>query len=117
MIHSSPSPYAGKVIRLQAWVRHPQDRDFASRSFTVKDWWDRVSGTSWMFAKGNPACLVYAVRTGFSSVPIPTDDEVLYGHTSNGLGHLIHICEVKADLALENLRKGPNENLPGCHRR
>ncbi|GAH83105.1 unnamed protein product, partial [marine sediment metagenome] len=23
------------------------------------------------------------------------DDEVLYGHTKNGLGHLIHISEIK----------------------
>jgi hypothetical protein len=33
------------------------------------------------------------MRTGFSEIPVPTDDEVLYGKI-NGLGHLIHISEL-----------------------
>ena len=47
-----------------------------------------------MFAKGNPACMVFAMRTGFAKEPIPTDDEVLYGKIG-GLGHLIHITEIE----------------------
>jgi hypothetical protein len=49
-----------------------------------------------MFAKGNPACLVYAMRTGCSKIFIPTDDEVLYGKI-NGLGHLVHITELEEE--------------------
>lgn len=96
MRHNDKSPYAGKSIQLHPWVKHPQDKTFSSAEFIVEDWWDRVYGSSWMFAQGNPACLVYAMRTGFSETPIPTDDEVLYGHTKNGLGHLIHLTEIKA---------------------
>jgi len=93
--HVEQSTFASKSVQLHSWVKHPQDETFSSAEFLVEDWWDRVSGKSWMFCDGNPACLVYAIRTGFSEVPIPTNDEVLYGHTRNGLGHLVHISEVK----------------------
>lgn len=94
-LHKEKSEYAGKSIQLQPWVKHPQDDSFSSAEFMVEDWWDRVAGKSWMLCDGNPACLVYAMRTGFSKEPIPTDNEVLYGHTKNGLGHLVHLKEVK----------------------
>jgi hypothetical protein len=94
MIHSEKSQYAGKGVKLQAWVKHPQNDTFNNVEFQVEDWWDRVYGSSWMFAQGNPACLIYAMRTGFSEVPIPSDNEVLYGHTPDGKGHLIHITEI-----------------------
>jgi hypothetical protein len=95
MIHEKESPLKGKPVHLFSWVRHPQFKDFASKEIVVEDWWDRVYGSSWKFAQGNPACLVYAVRTGFSATPIPNDDEVLYGHSEDGLGHLIHVTEIK----------------------
>jgi len=95
MRHTNQSSYAGRSVQLHPWVKHPQDETFSSGEFLVEDWWDRVSGSSWAFAQGNPACLVYAMRTGFSEVPVPDDDEVLYGHTKNGLGHLVHISEIK----------------------
>jgi hypothetical protein len=62
--------------------------------YRVEDWWDRVSGGSWMDAVGNPACLGYAIRASVAG--LPTDDEVLYGHTPDGLGHLVHISEIAA---------------------
>lgn len=95
MKHTEQSSYAGRSVQLHPWVKHPQDETFSSAEFIVEDWWDRVYGSSWMSAQGNPACLIYAIRTGFSEVPIPTDDEVLYGHTPNGLGHLVHTSEIK----------------------
>ena len=48
-----------------------------------------------MFADGNPACLVYAMRTAFSKTKVPTDNEVVYGKTDNGLGHLLHVSEIE----------------------
>jgi len=94
MIHNTPSPYKGQTIKVAAFVRHPQLENFGGSEIVIEDWWDRVYGSSWMFAQGNPACLVYAMRTGFSKVPIPNDNEVLYGHTRDGLGHLIHVTEL-----------------------
>lgn len=45
-----------------------------------------------MSADGNPACMNYAIRAGFSD--LPTDDEVLYGKIG-GFGHLVHISEIE----------------------
>ena len=95
-MHEIISGLAGKTVKIHDWVKHPQNDNFGGSDFIVEDWWDRVSGGSWMFAKGNPACQVFAVRTGFSDTPIPTDDEVLYGKTPNGLGHLVHVSEIVA---------------------
>ena len=95
-MHEVSSSLAGKAVKIQDWVKHPQNNGFGGSDFTVEDWWDIVSGGSWMYAQGNPACLVYAMRTGFSDTPVPNDDEVLYGKTPNGLGHLVHISEIVA---------------------
>lgn len=65
----------------------------AAVPFLVEDWWDRVSGGSWMTATGNLACRHYAARGGIVALPI--DDEVVYGHTADGLGHLVHVTEIQ----------------------
>ena len=57
--------------------------------FQIEDYWENVSGRSWMVSEGNPACLVYAIR----SVGLPIDNEVIYGKI-NGFGYLIHINEL-----------------------
>ena len=61
--------------------------------YRIEDWWQNVSGKSWQICQGNPACLQYAVRTGFARPIMPTDDEVVYGKVGS-LGHLIHISEL-----------------------
>ncbi len=53
--------------------------------------WDELTGGSWMFADGNPACILYAIRAGASG--LPTDDLVHYVHIG-GLGHLVHETEL-----------------------
>lgn len=95
MKHLDKSLLAGKMVTIKPHVKHPQNQNFGGSQIKIEDWWDRVYGSSWMFAQGNPACLIYAMRTGFSKTPVPTDDEVLYGHTKDGLGHLIHILEIE----------------------
>lgn len=92
-MHSEKSPLAGQTVKIKADVKHPQVKDFGGSDYRVEDWWDKVAGQSWMDCKGNPACLVYAARTGFSSQNIPPDDEVLYGKVGC-LGHLVHISEI-----------------------
>jgi hypothetical protein len=64
---------------------------------TVEDWWDRLTGGSWMFADGNPACLIYAMRTGMDpDSRIPVDDDVVYVHdVATHFGHLVHSSEIE----------------------
>ena len=95
MKHQEASTLAGKTVTIKPHVKHPQNATFGGSQIMIEDWWDRVTGGSWMFAQGNPACLVYAMRTGLSGVAVPTNDEVLYGHTEDGLGHLIHVSEIE----------------------
>lgn len=95
MLHKERSEFAGKHVRIRDGIKHLQVKNFGGSKILIEDWWDRVSGGSWMFAQGNPGCLVYALRTGTSKTPPPTDDEVLYGKIE-GLGHLVHISEIEA---------------------
>ncbi len=94
MLHNDPSPLAGTTVRIKEHVTHAQVDNFGGAEFRVEDWWDCVSGDSWMNAKGNPACLVYAMRTGSATYGVPMDDEVLYGKVG-GFGHLLHISELE----------------------
>ena len=57
----------------------------------VEDYWHRVSGESWMFMTGNPACLQYAIRSAVSDLPL--DNRVVYGKVGH-LGHLVHVTEL-----------------------
>ena len=93
-IHHTASPFAGKTVRIKQEITHPQLPSFGGAEFRVEDWWDRVYGDSWMGANGNPVCMIYAMRTGLSSRPVPTDNEVLYGKIGS-FGHLVHITEIE----------------------
>lgn len=90
MKHKESSTLSGKSIKIKEDVN-----ELGGQSIIIEDWWDRVSGTSWMNANYNPACMSYGIRTGFSSRFIPIDDEVLYGKI-NGLGHLVHKIELES---------------------
>lgn len=90
-MHDKPHDLAGKTVKIKADAKHFQVPDFGGLDFRVEDYWDRVSGKSWMLCQGNPACMVYALRTGLTG--LPPDDEVLYGKIG-ALGHLVHISEL-----------------------
>ncbi len=96
-MHNTKSELAGKTVVIKKDIEHPQDFNFGGSDYIVEDWYDRVNGKSWLNSDGNPACLIYAMRTVLSPVPTPINDEVLYGHTSNGLGHLVHVSEIESD--------------------
>jgi hypothetical protein len=87
IIHQTPHPLAGKevVIKKGEW---------AGKTFRVEDYWDRAAGISWKNAEGNPACLIYAMRTGTQNFRVPMNDEVLYGKIGNS-GNLIHVLELE----------------------
>lgn len=89
-IHAEPSSLAGTTVIV--------DIGNGTQEYRVEDYWDRVSGGSWMWAKGNPAALNYAVRTALAGAKagrrVPLDDEVLYGKIGS-FGHLVHVSEVQ----------------------
>lgn len=83
-------PLAGRTVRINlksAPIQALQD----GCMFSVEDWWQNVSGGSWMDAVGNPACIIYGLRGGLSDLPV--DNEVVYGKVDY-LGYLVHVSEL-----------------------
>jgi hypothetical protein len=92
--HPEPHPLAGQTVTIRHDVKDAREMVVGGASYRVEDWWDRVSGTSWTEASGNPAAMQYAIRTGCAVDPVPIDDEVLYGKI-DGFGHLVHVTEIE----------------------
>jgi hypothetical protein len=94
MTHKEKHPRAGETVKVQFTGGHPQIPGSATTpvDITIEDWWDKLTGKSWMFSGGNPACIVYAIRGGVNQ--LPTDDDVFYGKSEQGFGHLVHSSEV-----------------------
>lgn len=93
-IHSEPHPLAGKTVKIKEGVQDRSGMVVADAEYRVEDYWDRVSGGSWMFATGNPAAIMYAIRTALDNPGVPVDNEVLYGKIG-AYGHLVHVSEVE----------------------
>lgn len=91
MKHTESHPLAGQTVT--ALVQRGPKLEPERVEYRVEDWWDLLTGGSWMFAEGNPAAMQYALRSGFAG--LPTDDEVVYGKVGH-LGHLIHVTEIEA---------------------
>ncbi|MEH3129409.1 MAG: hypothetical protein PGN30_00010 [Mycolicibacterium neoaurum] len=100
-IHPEPSPLSGKTVTV--------DLGKGEQDYHVEDYWDRVTGGSWMYAEGNPAALQYAIRAGMRTDPLPIDNEVLYGKIGP-YGQLVHTSEV---VAVESDRSGGSPT-PNC---
>lgn len=91
-VHAAAHPLARKTVRLNDTASDPQRHIVVTGAeFVVEDWWDRLTGGSWMNAGGNPAALFYAMRSGTTHLPF--DDEVVYGHIGP-FGHLVHASEL-----------------------
>lgn len=86
MKHSKKHELAGKTVTIK-------NGDLKGKEYTIEDYWDRLSDVSWGMADGNPACMIYALRTGMQEFRVPRDDEVLYGKIGF-LGHLVHVSEL-----------------------
>lgn len=89
-IHEDRSPLAGQTVRINFQGGAP-GLNPGQHEFHVEDYWDRVSGGSWMYADGNFAAMGYGMRSGV--VGLPLDNEVLYGKVG-GLGYIVHVSEV-----------------------
>jgi hypothetical protein len=92
--HVEQHPLSGKTVVLGEHagdpVRHMVE---PGELFRVEDWWDRLTGGSWMDAEGNPAALQYAMRIGSRFGDVPVDDDVVYGKIGP-YGHLVHASEL-----------------------
>lgn len=85
-IHSEPSEFARQTVTVDMGLGD------GPQPYEVEDYWDRVSGQSWMDSAGNFAAINYAMRSGVQGLPI--DNEVLYGKVDS-LGYLVHVSEVQ----------------------
>lgn len=95
-MHTKSHPLAGTVVTIKEGVVDPaQGMVIPGAKYRIEDYWDVVTGGSWMFAQGNPAALHYAMRSVANDLPL--DDEVLYGKIG-GLGHLVHVSEIETDI-------------------
>jgi hypothetical protein len=92
-IHPAPHPMAGQTVTIKDGVQDPaQGAVTGGAEYRLEDWWDRVGSAPWGDARGNPACLHYAMR--IAGTDIPPDDEVVYGKIGP-FGHLVHVSEIK----------------------
>ena len=91
-MHITPHPYAGQTVTLVDGVE--LDGQFGG-GLAVEDWNDRVFGQSWQAMQGHPAALAYAVRAAAAGLPL--DNDVVYGKTPDGLGHLVHVSELAGE--------------------
>lgn len=84
MMHSEQHSLAGQTVSV--------DIGQGYQDYRVEDWWDRLTGGSWMDAVGNPAALNYAMRVATERLPI--NDDVVYGKIG-AFGYLVHVSEIR----------------------
>ena len=96
-MHEKSHKFAGKTVKLKEDIQHPQFGNIGGKEVQIEDYWDKVYGMSWKVSDGNPAAMIYGIRTGTSDKVIPMDDEVVYGKL-NGLGLLINEVEIEGEV-------------------
>lgn len=89
------SPYAGMVVKTKpdVGIDLTSGRSLGDLEFHIEDWWENVSGQSWMNSDGNPAAMNYAFRIDMGGGKVPLDNEVLYGKIG-WFGYLFHVSEL-----------------------
>lgn len=90
-MHNESHPLAGKTVKLNATAVDPvQGQVVEGAEYFIEDWWDKITGGSWMSADGNFAAMHYAMRDPLNT---PFDDEVVYGKIGS-LGHIVHVSKL-----------------------
>jgi hypothetical protein len=90
--HAERHALAGQTVTVSPVAPVSGHEDTTPFQFRVEDWNDRVFGQSWQVMQGHPASLGYALR---AACDLPLDNEVVYGKDVSGLGHLVHVSELK----------------------
>lgn len=88
-MHTESHPLAGQTVKVDFGESGGNIQGI--QEYRVEDWWDKLTGGSWMSADGNPAAMLYGMRSGFKGNPI--DNEVVYGKVGP-FGHLVHVSEI-----------------------
>lgn len=91
--------HAGEILKIKETV--PK---FGGMNFKAEDYWENVSGKSWMDSNGNAAAIFYAIRTGTQIFKVPVDDEVVYGKIGQ-MGYLFHVSELELPKATIKIRE------------
>lgn len=91
-MHNDSHPLAYKSVKLNEKAKDRLGEVVEDAVYRIEDWWDKLTGKSWMYSDGNPAALKYAMRSGLYA-QLPIDDEVVYGKIGN-FGHLVHVSEL-----------------------
>lgn len=86
--HTQPHEKAGQTVHVDTVL----DSGPYKGEAVLEDWWDRIAGESWMDSNGNPAALIYALRSAMHGLPI--DNEVVYVKI-NSMGNLLHVSELR----------------------
>ena len=68
-MHTGKHELAGQTVKIKREVTHLQFPNFGGSEFVI-----------------------YAMR---AAGKVPVDDEVVYGHTKDNLGHLVHVSEIE----------------------
>lgn len=85
--------YAGQEMRISNNALDlPTGQVLAGKTIEVEDYWQNVSGQSWMSSNGNPTAMLYGMRSGMQGLPINND--VVYGKV-HGLGVMVHVTELE----------------------
>lgn len=93
-LHRKPHPLAGQTVVIASGT-------YAGHHFTIEDWWDRVSGESWIDCEETPLCAEYAMRAGADFDPF--DDDVVYGHFGI-LEKIMHVRHLPTPAAIRRDR-------------
>lgn len=93
--------YAGRTVKTKQGVGiNSFGQDMSGQDFVVEDWWENVSGCSWMYAAGNPAALEYAIRHakyGDNNNVSLFGNDVVNGKIGT-FGHIFHVNELEIEL-------------------
>ena len=76
---------------------------YKNEEYVLEGLWIELTGKSWMFSEGNPACIEYAIRSGAEG-DSRFDDDVYYGHIGN-FGKLIHKDQIGPEIPKEEVVK------------
>lgn len=94
-MHSTPHPATGQTVTVNPVAPVYGHSDTTPFAFRIEDWNDRVFGKSWQVMNDHPASLGYAMRSAMAGLPL--DNEVVYGKDNHGIGHLVHVSEIRTD--------------------
>jgi hypothetical protein len=93
-MHTESHPLAGQTVKIKDGTQDPtQSCVVGGAEYRIEDWWDTLTGKSWMLSDGNWAAMHYALRSALVEPMLPIDDEVVYGKIG-AFGHIVHVSEL-----------------------